>query len=40
MICHSLNANRVYLGSSYRDINDLRTVQLTSGYFGSFIRTG
>lgn len=25
---------------SYRDINDLLTVQLTSGYFGSFIRTG
>lgn len=30
----------MYLGFSYRDINDLRTVQLTSGYFGSFIRTG
>lgn len=26
--------------SSYRDINDLLTIQLTSGYFGSFIRTG
>ncbi|KAJ0104082.1 hypothetical protein J7T55_007008 [Diaporthe amygdali] len=25
---------------SYRDINDLLTIQLTSGYFGSFIRTG
>lgn len=25
---------------SYRDVNDLLTVQLTSGYFGSFIRTG
>lgn len=26
--------------SRYRDINDLLTVQLTSGYFGSFIRNG
>ncbi|KAG6353790.1 hypothetical protein INS49_005271 [Diaporthe citri] len=25
---------------SYRDVNDLLTVQLTSGHFGSFIRTG
>ncbi|KAI1175534.1 carboxylesterase family protein [Nemania sp. FL0916] len=25
---------------SYRDINDLRTIQLTSAYFGSFARTG